>query len=202
MFKKRLHKLLGVLAVVVLVGGLVATGFAVWPADSSNGTQEGVKVHGHWTIEVSNPDGALVERVEFDNAFLDSGILARVLARQRTVAFWRIKLISQQYFTLHIVEAADDPPGTLIFNTLTVESINMGDNAGTIVLSGTATAPSDDKIITVRTNLCTVSSGNAPSASQFTGVLYQSGFTESTLSPGIDVTTGQQVAVTVVLSFS
>lgn len=42
--------------------------------DTSNlgGNREGIKVHGHWTIEVHNPDGSLVRHVEFENA-LDPG---------------------------------------------------------------------------------------------------------------------------------
>ena len=30
--------------------------------------KEGIKVHGHWTIEVRNPDGMLARHVEFENA--------------------------------------------------------------------------------------------------------------------------------------
>jgi len=31
------------------------------------GAHEGIKVHGHWTIEVRNPDGKLVSHTEFEN---------------------------------------------------------------------------------------------------------------------------------------
>jgi hypothetical protein len=36
------------------------------------GSHEGITVHGHWTIEVRNPDGSLVRHVEFENS-LDPG---------------------------------------------------------------------------------------------------------------------------------
>jgi hypothetical protein len=36
------------------------------------GQQEGITVHGHWTIDVKNPDGKLVKHVEFENS-LDPG---------------------------------------------------------------------------------------------------------------------------------
>jgi hypothetical protein len=39
---------------------------------SGDAKHEGIKVHGHWTIEVRNPDGALVRHVEFENS-IDSG---------------------------------------------------------------------------------------------------------------------------------
>jgi hypothetical protein len=35
--------------------------------DSSQSMRQGIKVHGHWTIEVRNPDGTVVKRVEFEN---------------------------------------------------------------------------------------------------------------------------------------
>jgi hypothetical protein len=41
-------------------------------ATAPKGTSEAVKVHGHWTIEVRNPDGKLVKHVEFENS-LDPG---------------------------------------------------------------------------------------------------------------------------------
>jgi hypothetical protein len=33
----------------------------------AKGAQEGIKVHGHWTIEVRKPDGAVDKHVEFEN---------------------------------------------------------------------------------------------------------------------------------------
>jgi Na+-transporting methylmalonyl-CoA/oxaloacetate decarboxylase gamma subunit len=37
-------------------------------APAAKGTHEGIKVHGHWTIEVKNPDGKLVTHREFENS--------------------------------------------------------------------------------------------------------------------------------------
>lgn len=39
---------------------------------SGDGKHEGIKVHGHWTIEVRNSDGSLARHVEFENS-LDPG---------------------------------------------------------------------------------------------------------------------------------
>ena len=36
---------------------------------SGDGSQEGVKVHGHWSIDICNPDGTLVKHREFENAY-------------------------------------------------------------------------------------------------------------------------------------
>jgi hypothetical protein len=35
---------------------------------AAKGESEGIKVHGHWTIEVRNPDGKIVSHTEFENA--------------------------------------------------------------------------------------------------------------------------------------
>jgi len=39
-------------------------------------THEGIQVHGHWTIEVRNPDGTLDKRVEFENGICHNLSLA------------------------------------------------------------------------------------------------------------------------------
>src|SRR5262249_45924576 len=53
----------------------------VAPPGASQGT---IKVHGHWTIEVRNPNGTLAERREFENAYAGGDFLPRVLARSLT----------------------------------------------------------------------------------------------------------------------
>ena len=62
-------------------------------AAPGGGSTEGIKVHGHWTIEVRDPDGSLVSRTEFDNA-LSGGTsrLPKVLARVYTIGLWGVKL--------------------------------------------------------------------------------------------------------------
>jgi hypothetical protein len=37
------------------------------------GTHEGITVHGHWTIEVRNPDGKVVSHTEFENSLAPDG---------------------------------------------------------------------------------------------------------------------------------
>src|SRR5713226_6208411 len=45
-------------------------------ASESGGQKEGIKVHGHWTIDVRNPDGTLVTHREFENSLAASGTLS------------------------------------------------------------------------------------------------------------------------------
>jgi hypothetical protein len=49
-------------------------GQPVPPAKSRpGGTHEGVKVHGHWMIEVRSPDGKLISHTEFENSLQTTG---------------------------------------------------------------------------------------------------------------------------------
>src|SRR5882672_4425728 len=59
-----------------------------------SGLQEGIKVRGHWAIDVRNPDGTLVAQREFDNAITQTGrgYIARVLARTNYLTPWEIEL--------------------------------------------------------------------------------------------------------------
>jgi hypothetical protein len=60
------------------------------------GTQEGIKIHGHWTIEVRNPDGKLVSHTEFENSLASGtygqGVLASLLSGQLSTGGWAIFL--------------------------------------------------------------------------------------------------------------
>jgi hypothetical protein len=56
--------------------GLEKPGAATKPASTKpaakpitpRGQSDGIKVHGHWTIEVRNPDGTLAKHSEFENS--------------------------------------------------------------------------------------------------------------------------------------
>jgi hypothetical protein len=39
-------------------------------AETAKPGSDGIKIHGHWVLEVKNPDGKLVERREFDNSLV------------------------------------------------------------------------------------------------------------------------------------
>lgn len=55
-----------------------------------------IKLHGHWVIEVQDPDGRTVDRREFDNALMPGGAahLAGVLGRQAKPGWWTVGLTS------------------------------------------------------------------------------------------------------------
>ena len=60
----------------------------------ASGMNTGIKVHGHWTIDVLNPDGTLVKHVEFENALTLVGAetLPLILGRAATPGAWAIGL--------------------------------------------------------------------------------------------------------------
>ncbi len=58
------------------------------------GRQEGITVHGYWTIEVKNPDGKVTERREFENhvVLYGEGILEGLLSGNIVPGGWTILL--------------------------------------------------------------------------------------------------------------
>jgi hypothetical protein len=87
-----------------LMPGMAATRPAAKPAveDEEESTQpskpgaEGIKIHGHWVLQMKNPDGTLGERREFNNSLITtntpgssssgSAVLAAILSGNVTVA--------------------------------------------------------------------------------------------------------------------
>jgi hypothetical protein len=43
------------------------------PASQAKPGEEGIKVHGHWVIDVRNPDGSIVQHREFENSLQPNG---------------------------------------------------------------------------------------------------------------------------------
>lgn len=173
------------------------------------GHHEGIKVHGHWTIEVRSPVGELVTHREFENALDSSGgrELAQYLARTVTVGQWNVGLIAapNTFFIDEPGPAASAPnPGTVI-GVLTVSVLPNG----ALVLSGSGTAPISATITsvfsqpsacapTIAPSMCNVASGNETGASL--GTLPN--LTFATLASPVSVAAGQTIAVTVNISFS
>lgn len=83
----------------------MATGLAQSPAGGASpegqlshkqqGRGESIQVHGHWTIDVRNPDGALASHNEFENALEPTGAaaLAALLLRAGSLPTWQVELI-------------------------------------------------------------------------------------------------------------
>ena len=198
---------------VAEAGSEAATAGEAAPAQAG-GQVEGIVVHGHWTIEVRDPDGTTVERREFDNALATTGnmMLTSILGRDKTVGNWQVWTTS-----LAGSEVCEEPAGTAdtqchiaesgdpyaafnnFFQTLVV-SLPAGPPY-TLNLSGSLTAQRDGSIQSVNTVL--VFCGSAVASDACVGTGASSAWITDTLLPSpVAALTGQQVLVTVVISFS
>jgi hypothetical protein len=213
---------------LVLAVGLLSTGSeAVAEGESegatageaapgqADGQVEGIKVHGHWTIEVRDPDGSLVERQEFDNALdpAGNGILTRILGRVQSVGNWQVwtrsptSSVCQTAGTgaieCYIVESGDPDTGDNYFATLSVSV--PGSAPFSLNLSGYLTAQQDGTIESVAAVVKTCGGGVAPTACVGASVPpleATTWVTATTLPAPVAALTGQQVLVNVVISFS
>ena len=192
-------------------------------AESKGGQVEGIKVHGHWTIEVRNPDGTLVTRREFENALTPFGAvsLAGIFVRALIPGQWRITLEGSgpggtadspcitdtgSPRTCEIYEPASQlPPLTYeVYKTLTFapwsgygqpDGLDPGDTPNA-VLNATVIARRNGKIDRVFTDL----SRNPVNANPYAFFQFRP-FTSTTISP-VEAKTGQIIQVTVTFSFT
>jgi len=67
---------------------------AVGEATPTKPGQEGIKVHGHWVIDVRNPDGSLAQHREFENSLVNGGpqVLSQMLAGAVVPGNWAVLL--------------------------------------------------------------------------------------------------------------
>lgn len=66
---------------------------------------QGIKVHGHWIIDVRNPDGTVAEHRDFQNSLEDNGLsLANILAGRWTAGEWAL-------LTIHYADNDPSPCG-------------------------------------------------------------------------------------------
>ena len=174
---------------------------------SGDGSREGIKVHGHWTIEVRNYDGTLDTHREFENSLAGGGdyALSTVFARTNSVGLWQINLRGGCPGSLNgsdciIQENASPQIGAVVFKGLTI-STPATNGLYAVQLSGTARASATGQITGVQTliNVCQ-GGGCAPATS---GGIVTAGylFSQATITP-INVASGQSIDVTVVFSFS
>jgi hypothetical protein len=191
-------------AALVVITLLAMSQLGITQEASQQGSHEGIKVHGSWTIELRNPDGSIASTHKFENALATTGgpLLVQMLAHQRSTQYWQIQITNKDGGLCNragnhvpcIIQDSALPAGeSSVFATLTVSAPASGENAGKLVLSGTAPAAFDGAIAAVNT---TVGHTCAPT---------ECGTTWSTFTiavPALTVQAGQTINVTVVISFS
>jgi hypothetical protein len=192
-------------AAVALVAAVVGTaGASLMHRVAAPPAATKVTVHGEWTILVRNKHHKIVARRHFENALVSSGAgtLAQLLTGNAVAGSWGVNVsfgaIVDQYNS-----APDTPP---FYKNLVVTAPTTGPDANKVVLSGTATPSADTTITQVDTYVgtCPLPSTGA----HCSNVPAAPGFTHKALDgvggdpAAVPVAAGQQVAVTVKLSFS
>ena len=181
-----------------------------------------IRVHGDWLIEVFNRNGTLATRRAFQNALTTNGagLLARLGARSNSVGRWAVTVSDGSFGALCQSSVgfgvslpgvcASVEPGTgsigpiasayAEHQTLAISVPETGPNAGKFVLKGSVTIAKTGKISSVGTLNRVCAATSAPATPCQTGTLES--FTSKTLNPDVPVALDQQVAITVVISFS
>jgi len=205
------------LAAVIAVMGI---SFLASPAfaEGQEGTpKEGIKVHGHWKIEIFNPDGTRVSVTEFENA-LDSSsgasYLIQLLSGNAVHGSWGIALGQFASAT----QPCDDGAGTSIYcrigesggfyGGVVIHSSNLAVNAEwsttprKIDLSGSVTATDPSTIDLVMTTASYCTSATDPVTCKTNNNNIWQIFTQATLGTPPSVVAGQLIQVTVTITFS
>ncbi len=171
---------------------------AATKSERTGGPHEGIKVHGHWVIEILNSDGTLASRSEFENALVpgNSGVaLARLLGQPSRVTSWAI--------ATNDGTANNGPCETLAAHTPTpcvatpTLPLNAATNLpdGTLVLKITATAKRSLTIRNVYTQLTVADMNGGPP-------LTADPFTSKTLDPADQKTVVQDQVIQISVTFT
>lgn len=185
----------------LLVAPAIALGVATPALTAPGGPREAIQVSGHWVIEVRNPDGTVAERREFHNAFTGGFFISEVLTARRSPSHWEISLggvggTGPCSVSCIITEPRSTRPvAPAIFKNLTTSVADSG-----LELRGFVVASQNGSIGVVNTRLLTCNPTSAPGA--ICSPARVADISGTTLQSPVSVVNGQQVLVTVTISFS
>lgn len=189
-------------AVVALAAALMLGGAPIAHA------QQGIKVHGDWTLTVRNPDGTVVARYEFKNSlsvmFGADKLMAQILAGAVTPGYWTVTLTGNPPTICNANNAPcriaeTGAPSIANSENLTVEIPTSGPLANKVVLTGSLKIASAGAIVRVGTVLSACANTVAPASCNDQN---QNDLTEKILASPVPVVANQTVDVVVVISFS
>lgn len=180
-----------VLAITLMLAGAGSPAATSFQQESTaRPGDDGIKVHGHWTIDLTNPDGSPAGHHEFENALTPGGaaIIAGLLQSNNPRGRWSVSLFTAQPNLNpcdgHACEISEPghpgPPLPLL-------SVDLVSNGRAVKLSGSVTPTQDCSVVQVW-SVQTPNPGQA--------------FSVRELPSPIPVVAGQSIAVSVVLSFS
>lgn len=195
---------LGLLAVVALI--VASCGGA---APDAAGPNEGIQVHGDWTIDVYNPDGSLDQHREFSNemtsgavalSLLLGGELAAGAGNRPYVSDWSIGFgvgtpAPESVSPCDTAISFSDNPDFNFGCAIAPATVTRGADSDSLTLSGSAQVTQDGSINWVET---LVGGGGAGGSS---GGLWFTSFTGTQITEQ-SVSAGQTVQVEVEISFT
>jgi hypothetical protein len=123
-------------------GAAVEGGESGSKASSRKPGVEGIKVHGHWKIDVRNADGTLARSYEFENSLVSPNAadvaLSQILSGQATIAGWAIELGSSTPTALCVTQYLSTTINTcaLVPKTTPVDLINTSECASDLCYAG------------------------------------------------------------------
>jgi hypothetical protein len=194
----------------------------------AGGPQEGIKVHGHWSITVRNEDGSVASRTEFDNSlqFAGKNLLTNILKQNSKPGRWTVildnlsgtKACASGTFVAfppdvcYVTESDSLPAtftGTNVSRNLSVTLVPDANNVSSLVLSGSVKALQQGGIDRVGTTLggCDISVAVCHVAEPIwsSSLGFSFAFVSVPVQGGtgpIPVQQGQTIDVTVKFSFS
>jgi hypothetical protein len=189
--------------------GFLALLAAVFTAADANAqdlpgpADDGIEVHGHWTVTVVR-DGQVVERREFHNDLQIGGRthLAQVLTRETSPGPWIILVEADGTGTLcadNEFAIGEDTDCTISESSDEVTASPTPDF--TVLIEGTETVVRDANITDVHTFQRSCTPTTAPADCQ-TAQANRWQFTRRSLDTPIAVLSGDRIEVTVEISFS
>jgi hypothetical protein len=167
---------------------------------------EGIKVHGDWTIEVTNPDGSLARNIQFKNSIKEDGFGALATLMTQDI------FISDRwiYFGIGSTETGGwnhdgmkcaESESTFLFTKTNAVAVRTADLKGSIWGAGcTVSIENDSKIGWIRKI-----DGRFATSGDFALTGFSNSdniFSAKTLSPSIQVVDGQYISATVIYSFN
>jgi hypothetical protein len=168
------------------------------------GPSEGIQVHGHWVIEVRERNGTLVTRRAFENALVPVAgqqLIGETLGGWLTIGAWTVYLTTASGTPPCPGGCSITEPNVPAGSGATSFNLAKGSQDGPFKLVGNVTALSDGVIDRVATSAMRCARTTSPQdCSQRLSLSRR--LTEATLASPIAVVAGQQVLVTVAISFT
>jgi hypothetical protein len=188
------------------------------------GVHQGLKLHGHWTITIKNPDGTVTSHNEFENSLTGGGpsAILSLIAGQATPSDLMIGFsdvggtppcVSTQGVCGIVRILTDEPADSncQVFYCVTglTTTLNINSTPPTLTYAGSFTATQAGAINTVATyvGMCGFGTGNVSSSAPNVCNTASGGsntvgqFTGASITP-VSVLNGQIIQITVVFTIS